>query len=122
MSNSVIIPTNGSECAEKAAETGFELVGKLDATVHAHSVSDENLAEISSVGTAPPRSTEDVAEMAAEWAADLAAKAEAHGLEAETVVRTGLERRTIGSVTDRVVRTAPVPVVTVRPDGSIDTA
>lgn len=87
--------------------------------------------------------------MATGWAVDLADEAEARGLEAETVVRTGvpaeeiadyaaeldadmivigtagrtgLERRIVGSVTDKVVRTAPVPVVTVRPDGSIDAA
>lgn len=88
-------------------------------------------------------------EIAAEWATRLAAAAEQEGLNAETVVRTGtpaaeiadyaaaldpdlivigtagrtgLERRIVGSVTDRVVRTAPVPVVTVWPDGEVDAA
>ncbi|WP_081443462.1 universal stress protein [Haloterrigena turkmenica] len=87
--------------------------------------------------------------MAAEWANELADDAEAYGLEAKGVVRTGvpaeeiadfaaeidadmivmgtagrtgLEKRIVGSVTDTVVRTAPVPVVTVRPDGTVDGA
>lgn len=52
MTDSIIIPTDGSEQAERAAEAGFELAEKLDATVHALPVGDENLAEISSVGKA----------------------------------------------------------------------
>lgn len=149
MSDLIIIPTDGSEYAEEAAEVGFEFAEKTDATVHALAVGNVNLTEISSIGGAPPRTKADVTEIAAEWADDLATAARAHGLEAETVVRTGtpaeeiadyaaeldadmivigtagrtgLERRILGSVTDKVVRTAPVPVVTVRPDGSIDAA
>ncbi|WP_137288474.1 universal stress protein [Natronorubrum halophilum] len=149
MGNTVIIPTDGSEYAEKAAETGFELAEKLDVTVHALAVGNVNLAEISSIGGAPPRTTEDVTEIAARWADDLAENAAEYGLEAKAVVRTGvpaeeiadyaaeldadmivigtagrtgLEKRILGSVTDTVVRTAPVPVVTVRPDGSVDAA
>lgn len=40
----------------------------------------------------------------------------------ETAGRTGLEKRIVGSATDTVVRTASLPVVTVRPDGTIDAA
>ncbi|WP_440764351.1 universal stress protein [Natronorubrum sp. DTA7] len=149
MANSIIIPTDGSEYAEKAAEVGFDFAEKLDATVHALAVGDVNISEISSIGGAPPQSKQDVTDVAAEWADSLAAAAEERGLETETVVktgvpaeeiaayaaeldaemivigtagRTGLEKRILGSVTDKVVRTAPVPVVTVRPDGSIDAA
>ncbi|WP_121740914.1 universal stress protein [Natronorubrum halophilum] len=149
MENTIIIPTDGSEYAEKAAETGFGLAEKLDATVHALAVGNVNLAEISSTGGAPPRTTDDVTEIAARWADELVQKAAARGLEAKAVVRTGvpaeeiadyaaeldadmivigtagrtgLEKRILGSVTDTVVRTAPVPVVTVRPDGSVDAA
>lgn len=149
MGNKVVIPTDGSEYAENAAEAGFDLAEKLDATVYALAVGDINLAEISSVGGAPPRSKDDVTEIAAEWANQLADDAEAYGLDAKGVVRTGvpaeeiadyaeeidadmivmgtagrtgLEKRIVGSVTDTVVRTAPVPVVTVRPDGTIDAA
>ncbi|ELY49540.1 universal stress protein [Natronolimnohabitans innermongolicus] len=149
MPNSIIIPTDGSKYAEEAAEVGFEFATKLDATVHAVAVGDVSLAEVSAVGAAPPQSKDDVTEIAIEWAEELAAEAERHGLEAEPVVRTGtpaeeiadyaaeldadmivigtagrtgLRKRILGSVTDEVVRTAPVPVVTVRPDGSVDAA
>lgn len=147
--NVVVIPTDGSEYAESAAETGFEFAEKTGAAVHALSVGDESLTHISSVGGPPPKTTEDVAEIAAEWADELADDAKAYGLEAEAVVRTGtpareiaeyadevdaemivmgtagrggFERMVVGSVTDKVIRTAPVPVVTVRPDGTVDAA
>ena len=108
-----------------------------------------NISDISSIGGAPPQSKQDVTDIAAEWADELAATAQERGLESEAVVktgvpaeeiaayaaeldaemivigtagRTGLEKRILGSVTDKVVRTAPVPVVTVRPDGRIDAA
>lgn len=148
MANSIIIPTDGSEYAKKATEVGFDLAHKLDATVHALAVGDVNLAEVSSIGI-PPRSKEDVTDVAAEWADELVEAAQTAGLEAEAVVRTGIpaaeiadyatelepemivmgtagrsgfERQILGSVTDKVVRTAPVPVVTVRPDGRTDAA
>lgn len=147
--NVVVIPTDGSKFSKNAADVGFEMAETLGATVHALSVGDTSLTHRSSVGGGPGKTKEDVAEMAAEWAADLAEDAREHGLEAETVVRTGtpaaeiaeyagevdadmivigtagrsgIERTIVGSVTDKVVRTAPVPVVTVRPDGSVDAA
>ncbi|WP_049890777.1 universal stress protein [Natrinema versiforme] len=149
MANSIIIPTDGSEYAEKASKVGFDFAEKIDATVHALAVGDVNQTERSAVGGGPPQTVDDVTELAETWAADLAAAAEERGLEATTVVRSGhpaeeitdyaaaldadmivigtagrsgLERRVLGSVTDKVVRTAPVPVVTVRSDGSIDAA
>ena len=149
MTNSIIIPTDGSEYAEEAAEVGFDFAEKLDATVHVLAVGDVSLAEISAIGGGPPKSKEDVTEIAAEWATRLAATAEEQGLDVETVVRTGtpadeiadyaaaldpdmivigtagrtgFERRIVGSVTDKVVRTAPAPVVTVWPDGTVDAA
>ncbi|GAB3020440.1 universal stress protein [Natronobiforma cellulositropha] len=149
MSPDIIIPTDGSECAEKAFDVGFGLAEKLGATVHAVAVGNVKLAEISSIGGGGPRTKEDVTEIAAEWADDLVEAAEARGLEATAVVRTGdpaaeiaayaadldaemivmgtagrsgFKRRILGSVADEVLRTAPVPVLTVRPDGQVDAA
>ncbi|THE66855.1 universal stress protein [Salinadaptatus halalkaliphilus] len=143
------MPTDGSEYAENAAKNGFEIAERMDATVHALAVGDTNLTHLSSVGGPPPKTVDDVAEIAAEWADDLVDDAEAAGLEAEAVVRSGIpaeeiadyaeaidadmivmgtagrsgfERMVVGSVTNKVVRTAPVPVVTVRPDGTVDAA
>lgn len=149
MSNTIVIPTDGSEHSESAAEVGFGIAEKMSAAVHVLSVGDTNLTQISSIGGGPPKTKDDVTEIAAEWAADLAAAARAEDLETEEVVRTGIpareiadyaaeidaemivigtagrsgiERMVLGSVTNKVVRTAPVPVVTVRPDGTVDAA
>ncbi len=149
MSNTIVIPTDGSEHAESAAEVGFGIATKMDATVHALSVGDVTLSQISSIGGGPPKTKDDVTDIATQWATDLAELARAEGLEAEEVVRTGtpakeiadyaeeidadmivigtagrsgIERMVVGSVTNKVVRTAPVPVVTVRPDGTVDAA
>ncbi|MFP8954831.1 universal stress protein [Natrialbaceae archaeon A-arb3/5] len=149
MSNTILMPTDGSEHAENAAAVGFNIAEKMDATVHALAVGDTSLTHLSSVGGPPPKTADDVTEIATEWAADLAAEARANGLEAVDVARTGtpaeeigayaeeidadmivmgtagrsgFEKRIVGSVTDKVVRTAPVPVVTVRPDGTVDAA
>jgi nucleotide-binding universal stress UspA family protein len=132
-----------------AAEVGFRLAEDLDATVHALSVGDTSLTHRSSIGGSGPMTEDDVAERASEWASELADAAEAEGLDAAVVVRTGtpaeeisnyadeiganmvvigtagrsgFEKTVLGSVTDKVVRTAPVPVVTVQPDGTIDAA
>lgn len=147
MSNIVIIPTDGSEYAENAAELGFELAEKTGAAVHALSVGDTGLTHRSSIGGGPGKTAAEVTEIAAGWAGELAEAARSRGLDADTVVRTGTPAEEIaeyaaetdaellvmgtagrsgfkpslvGSTTDKVVRTAPVPVVTVRPDGSVD--
>jgi nucleotide-binding universal stress UspA family protein len=147
--NTIIIPTDGSEHSETAAEFGFDIAEKIGADVHALSVGDTSRTHRSSIGGPPPKTEEDVTGLATERAYDLAASAESHGLDAEPVVRTGtpaeeiaeyageidaemivigtaghggFERTVLGSVTDKVVRTAPVPVITVRPDGTIDAA
>ncbi|MCU4973883.1 universal stress protein [Halobacteria archaeon AArc-m2/3/4] len=149
MGNTIIIPTDGSEYAENAAEVGFEIAEKMGATVHILAVGDTKLTHLSSVGGPPPKTKEDLVDVATEWATDLADAAEADGLEAEVVVRSGtpakeiadyaaeidadmivmgtagrsgFERMVVGSVTNKVVQTAPVPVLTVRPDGTVDAA
>lgn len=147
MSNIVIIPTDGSKYATNAAERGFELAEKTGATVHALSVGDTNLTHRSSIGGGPGKTEAEVAEIAAGWAEELAESARSYGLEAKSVVKTGnpaeeiaayaaetdadllvmgttgrsgFNPSLVGSTTDKVVRTAPVPVVTVRADGSAD--
>lgn len=149
MGDVVIIPTDGSKHAENAADVGFDLAAKTGATVHALSVGDTSLTHRSSIGAGPGKTSEEVTEIAAGWAKELAEAARSAGLDAEAVVRTGIpaeeiaeyaaetdasmvvigtagrsgfERRLVGSTTDKVVGTAPVPVVTVRPDGAVDAA
>lgn len=146
MSNPVLIPTDGSEYSENAAKVGFEMAEKIGVTVHVIAVGDPNLTHRSSIGAGPGKNEDEIAEIATEWAEAVAESARAAGLDVETVVKTGnpaaeiaayagevdadmivigtagrsgFERRILGSTTDKVVRTAPVPVVTVQPDGSV---
>ena len=145
--NIVIIPTDGSKYSKSSAEVGFEFAKKIDATVHALSVGETDPVHRSSIGGSASQSEAEITETASEWASELATAAETYGLETEVVVRTGtpaeeisayagevdadmivmgtagrsgFERTVVGGVTDKVVRTAPVPVVTVRPDGTVD--
>jgi Universal stress protein UspA and related nucleotide-binding proteins len=133
----VLIPTDGSPAATDAVEHGLRLAASLDATVHGVSVVDESTFgpddHVLSAGR------EAVAEDALD---DLAAAATEHGVStverhvergapveaivdqirtngAHAVVmgttgRRGTERVLLGSVAEQTVRSAPVPVVTVR--------
>jgi nucleotide-binding universal stress UspA family protein len=141
MYETILVPTDGSEHAERAAEHALDLARQFDATVHFLNVVDveseaglfsaggasdefvsrletraeeavsdlEELAEPDDdVRTAVVRGkpTEGILDYADDEAADLACMG-THG-------RTGLNRYVAGSVTERVVRLADVPVFTVR--------
>lgn len=133
----VLIPTDGSPAASDAVEHGLRLAASLDATVHGLSVVDDSAFgpgdHVLSAGR------EAVAEDALD---DLVAAATEHGVStverrvergtpveaivdhvresgAHAVVmgttgRRRTERILLGSVAERTVRSAPVPVVTVR--------
>lgn len=125
----ILLPTDGSESARRAADHALELAGALDATLHVLSVTEESL-----VG-------EDDTSAAEEAVAEVVEAAEAHGVEnVETHVeagtpdeeidsfvadhdvdavvmgttgRRGIERVLLGSVAEKTVRSATVPVITV---------
>ncbi|GAA0657372.1 universal stress protein [Salarchaeum japonicum] len=131
----VLLPTDGSPGATRAAEHGLALAGALDATVHALSVVDTAFAGFD---VRSPAAGEAAAEDALD---DLAATAAEHGVEdvvrhveqgspvegildciddadIDAVVmgtsgRRGTDRILLGSVAEKTVRAAPVPVVTV---------
>lgn len=135
----VLVPTDGSAAATRAAEHGLSLASALDATVHALSVADD-----ASLGLGvPSTASSDDGETAARDAVDdLVSAAEAKGLgdvvrhvergspvegilscvdenDVDAVVmgttgRRGTDRILLGSVAEKTVRSAPVPVVTVR--------
>lgn len=134
MYDSVLFPTDGSDATNRARRHALDIAGQYGATLHVLSVvaddpyrGDE--AEASAAASAE-RAVEAVAEDAAE--ADVDAVTEVRGgTPHETILayadendvdmivmgthgRTGVGRALIGSVTERVVRTADVPVVTVR--------
>ena len=138
MYDDVLIPTDGSESAERAARHGVVLARAYDATVHALSVIDERDYDGVADGRVPDpgdAAVERDAQEAVEAVADLAdgetvTRVEA-GVPSEAILayateagvdlvvmgthgRTGVDRFVIGSVAEKVVRRADVPVVTVR--------
>lgn len=142
MYDSILIPTDGSAESAEAAEAGLDLAEELDAEVHAVSVVDAELVASTTYTTGAAKNEERMHEEAEENAAEAAEGARERGLEAVEVVetgipaekiveyadenvdaivigthgRSGMRRVLLGSVTDKVVRTASVPVVTVRPE------
>ncbi|WP_226481944.1 universal stress protein [Natrinema amylolyticum] len=136
----ILLPTDGSDAAAAAIDHGLAIARERDARIHAVNVvtvstitadptvtaRSETLAEFESEGNA---ATETVAERAR--AADIdAVTAVREGVPSTgllayadendidliamaTVGRTGLERYLLGSTTERVVRRADVPVLSV---------
>lgn len=142
---SLLVPTDGSETAMKAVERSLELAEQVGATLHLLSVVDDDLASalaaVTEDGSDPSsglrkRSTGSLDALAADArsrglevvtattsgtpADEIVDYAETNGVDAivmGTHGRGGFERLLIGSVTDSVVRTATIPVCTVRPSG-----
>ncbi len=140
----LLIPTDGSDRATAAARRGFDLAAQLEATVRVLSVADSSIATGAGYSGDSASIRERLRETAAERAESLRADAEERGLEATAAVREGIPaseiaddadehadavvmgtagrgvvvRAVVGSVADKVVRTAPVPVVTVTPDAA----
>jgi nucleotide-binding universal stress UspA family protein len=141
MYDTVLIPSDGSEHAVRAAEHGVYLARAFDATVHLLNVVDVQAAagpfdaggvdkafveRLESDGRTAIEAVEAVAgeEDRVETALVRGSPAEAileYGTEngvdliaMGTHGRTGLERYVAGSVTERVLRLAEVPVLTVR--------
>lgn len=132
----VLVATDGSETATAAVDRAVALAERLDATLHALSVVD-----VKNLGINAHSGVDAFVGRAEENVAEAAAAAEAAGVEAvETVEvgtsvargirshvaandidivvlgthgRTGVGRFLLGSVAERIVRTSPVPVLTV---------
>ena len=139
MYETILVPTDGSTAARKAVRHALDLAARVGASIHALSVVDTGgYASIGASGGDVSERLREVAEEAVEWVAtaardaevgvetviregsppaEIVARAEAVG--ADLIVmgthgRRGIDRYLLGSVTERVVRTAPVPVLTVR--------
>ena len=147
MYDDVLVPTDGSAAVESAVTHAVELAETHDATVHA-------LYAVQPLYTPDPGFDRVYTAMEAEGETaveTVAERARGAGLVAETAVRrgephqqiveyaadyevdpiamgthgrTGLDRYLVGSVTEKVVRTAEMPVLTVRhlPDRDGDRA
>ncbi|WP_137285610.1 universal stress protein [Halorussus salinisoli] len=134
----ILIPTDGSAGATHAAEHGLSLAASLDATVHVLSVVDETSLGLDVRSTTSGRESEQAATDAVD---DLVSEAETHGIantvrhiehgapieiildtiesnDIHAVVmgttgRRGTDRILLGSIAEKTVRSAPVPVITV---------
>lgn len=139
--DNVLLPTDGSDAAAAAVPHALELVDRYGARLHVLYVADTT--EYSTV-TFEDDVVDPLTEQGQGVVDDVVAAAEARYLDAVGVVqqggayetileyiddqaidvvvmgthgRRGLDRALLGSVTERVVRTADVPVLTVREDG-----
>ncbi|WP_251344083.1 universal stress protein [Haloplanus halophilus] len=128
MFDDILIAVDGSDCARSAAKHGVELAAKYDAAVDVVTVyggdDDEGQAVLDDVvGMADDAGVAVETELlSGKPAKTIAARAEQRG--ADLVVmgrrgRSGIRSRLLGTVTERVLRRSPVPVLTV-PEGDVD--
>ncbi|MGQ4556853.1 universal stress protein [Halobellus sp. GM3] len=134
----ILLPTDGSAGASHAAEHGLSLAAALDATVHVLSVVDDTSLGLDVRSTISGQERERAATDAVD---DLVSEAETrgvsnsvrhveHGSPIEVILdtidsndihavvmgttgRRGSDRILLGSVAEKTVRSAPVPVITV---------
>ncbi|MWV41202.1 universal stress protein [Natrialba sp. INN-245] len=133
----IVVPTDGSDAAERAAETAFDVAERYDATVYTVYVLDTTIYDLEDA----PRSTIGPLREGGENAIQsVASMAEDRGLETKTAVQRGVPADELlayassvdadllamgtrgqavgtgdllGSTTARVVRRSPVPVLSV---------
>lgn len=145
MYDKILVPTDGSDVAAAAADAAVALAREFDAAIHAvhvlelgelpPGVDDEYADEFAHRGE---RATEEIAEMAAAAGVEAttaviddpgkiheAIVAAAEDTEADCIVmgtygRTGLDRFVLGSVAEQTLRDAPVPVMTVHEDTTLN--
>jgi nucleotide-binding universal stress UspA family protein len=138
MYDAILVPTDGSAPSERATERAIDLANRYDAAIHTlYVIEAEALApdlntaalydELESMGQ---RAIDDVIESAQAAGVDTVESAIASGSPSRAILeyvddhdvdlvvmgthgRTGLDRYLIGSVAEKVVRTCPVPVLTV---------
>jgi nucleotide-binding universal stress UspA family protein len=144
MYDRILVPTDGSHGSTVALDHALELAAAHDATVHSlYVVSPSRVDGLSRLDEA----VEGMSEYGDDLAENAARRADKRGIDCETALRrgvpneeildyaeetdadlivmgthgrTGLERYLLGSVTERVVRAATVPVMTMTPDTAPD--
>lgn len=141
MYDTVLVPTDGSDHAAVVAAHAIDIAATGSATVHVLSIVDDRAFLVLDDDRVAAIS-DDLRANAREAVDEIATRATGRGLEVETAIDTGhpaecivddadendvdlivmgtsgdeYERNVVGSVSQRVVRRAPVPVLTVGPD------
>lgn len=138
----ILLPTDGSASATSAVDYGLSLAAALDATVHVLSVVDETALGLD---VRSGMSAQESEQTATDTVEQVVAEAEKHGVSNTvshvdhgspfdvildtvdsndihavvmgTTGRRGSDRVLVGSVAEKTVRSADVPVITVRDDG-----
>jgi len=142
MFDTVVVATDGSDSVGRAVQVAIDLADRFDATVHAlYVIDDEEVGSSpeevredlrNALDEHGSRALDEVVDLANEHSDELEVTTEARqgrpadeiigyarSIDADVVVtgtrgRHGENRFLIGSVAERVVRTCPVPVLTVR--------
>lgn len=150
MYSTILVPTDGSETAARAVDHAVDLAVTYDATLHALSVvdvsdlglrtpPDVDIEELRRPVRERAQDAVDTVVHAGERAGvsvvpvtkvgvthqvvlDYAEEAGVDLVVMGTHGRSGLPRAILGSVTERVVRSAPVPVLAVGPDAEYEGA
>lgn len=147
MYDTILIPTDGSDAATTAARYGLTLADRFDATVHVLSVVDPDRFATGTVGDVDDLVRRQSAhfERRARAAVDRVAASSSRPVETHVVEgrpatvladaiddydadlvamgthgRSGVDRYLLGSLAERTLRTAHVPVLAVRADGPPD--
>lgn len=145
MYDSVLVPTDGSDKSNAALTHAIDIANKYDATFHTQyvvesspafgsEIDEETEQEVyGSLLEAGERAVEDVADRAESAGVPAVETAVDRGIPHEKILeyvdrndidlivmttsgKTGVSREMIGSVAERIVRSSPVPVVTVNLD------
>lgn len=144
MYTDILVPTDGSDEAKRATEHAIELASKFDATVHALYAIEPERTTLPSEAMRHDEMYDDYVQWGESITGDVTDAAERNGLHGVASVtdghpheeiteyasengidlivmgtagRTGWPERLLGSVTEKVIRTADVPVLTMREAG-----
>ncbi|NHX36408.1 MULTISPECIES: universal stress protein [Halolamina] len=133
----MLLPTDGSDTALRAARHGLDFAAELDADVHVITVTEDSM--LASAGdavgegeSASQAAIDEIAEAAERRGVDVTTHTETGDTDEEVLAcveqegldaivmgatgRSGLDRVLLGSVAEKVVRSADVPVITVGGD------
>ncbi|WP_435093212.1 universal stress protein [Halorubrum sp. N11] len=145
MYDEILVPTDGSAAAGTATDTALDLARRFDASIHAITVVElsESPADVESeVAEEITQNGEKTLATLRDRAADVGVSATTQVIETDDPVhqritdyarehdvdlivmgthgRTGLNRLVLGSITERTLRTSPVPVLTVHEDVTLN--